>query len=91
MTTETKQLNISEELKRKIEFICKFANVNYTLTNGNIKSIKNTNIAYVKPHILRVKETDFLILEECDDIFINDFNNKIKFKDLESYLKGVNL
>lgn len=31
MTIETKQLNISEELKRKIEFICKFANVNYTL------------------------------------------------------------
>jgi len=47
---ETKQLIISEELKRKIEFICRFANVDYTLTNGNIKSIKNTNIAYVKPH-----------------------------------------
>lgn len=72
MTIETKQLIISEELKRKIEFICKFANVDYTITSGNIKSIKNTNIAYVKPHILKVKETDFLIFEECDDIFIND-------------------
>lgn len=88
MTIETKQLNISEELKRKIEFICRFANVGYTLTNGNIKSIKNTNIAYVKPHILRVKETDYLIFEECDDIFINNFKDKIKLKDLESYIKG---
>ena len=41
MIIETKPLIISEELKRKIEFICKFANVNYVLINGNIKSIKN--------------------------------------------------
>ena len=71
MIIETKQLIISEELKRKLVLICRFANVDYTLTNGNIKNIKNTNIAYVKPHILRIKETDYLIFEECDDIFIN--------------------
>ena len=56
MTIETKQLNISDELKRKVELICRFTHAKYTLTNGNIKSIKNTNIAYVKPHILKVKE-----------------------------------
>ena len=88
MIIETKQLIISEELKRKVELICRFANVDYTLTSGNIKNIKNTNIAYVRPHILRVKETDFLIFEECDDIFINGFNKKIKFKDLEDYIKA---
>lgn len=87
MTIETKQLNRSEELKRKIEFICKFANVDYTFTNGNIKSIKNTNIAYVRPHILKVKETNYLIFEECDDIFINGYKEKIKFKDLEEHIK----
>ena len=88
MIIETKQLIISEKLKRKVELICRFANVDYTLTNGNIKNIKNTNIAYVKPHILRVKETDYLIFEECDDIFINGYQNKIKFKDLEDYIKA---
>ena len=88
MIIETKQLNISDELKRKVELICRFANVDYTLTNGNIKSIKNTNIAYVRPHILRVKNNDYLIFEECDDIFINGYKNKIKFKDLEDYIKA---
>ena len=88
MIIETKQLNISDELKRKVKLICRFANVDYTLTNGNIKSIKNTNIAYVRPHILRVKETDYLIFEECDDIFINGYKEKIKFKDLEEYIKA---
>ena len=47
MTIETKKLVISEELKRKVEMICRFAYVEYSITNGNIKSIKNINIVYV--------------------------------------------
>ncbi|MEE1371687.1 MAG: hypothetical protein U0K48_06030 [Bacilli bacterium] len=50
MTIETKELVISEELKRKVEMICRFAYVEYSITNGNIKSIKNTNIAYEKSY-----------------------------------------
>lgn len=89
MTIETKELVISKELKRKIEMVCRFANTKYTITNGNVKSIKNTNIAMVKPHIVRIKDIDFLILDECDDIFINGYKQKIKFKDLEDYLKTI--
>ena len=54
MTIETKELVISEELKRKVEMICRFAYVDYSITNGNVKSIKNTNIVYFKPHIVRI-------------------------------------
>ena len=61
MTIETKKLVISEELKRKVEMICKFAYVEYSFTNGYIINLKNTNIAYVKPHILKVKGNDYLI------------------------------
>ena len=68
MTIETKELVISEELKRKVEMICRFA--------------------YVKPHILKVKNNDYLIFEEYDEIFINGYTNKIKFKDLEEYIKA---
>jgi len=54
ITIETKELIISDELKRKVEMICKFANIsNYTFTNGNIVNFKNTNIAYVKPTYLK--------------------------------------
>ena len=88
LTIETKELKISEELKRKVEMIYKFANVKYTFENGNIKSIKETNIAYIKLHILKIKNNDYLIFEECDDIFINGYNKKIKFKDLENYIKN---
>ena len=80
---ETKNLKISEKLNRKIDMICRFACVKYEFIPGNIKSIKNTNIAYVKPHILKVKGNDYLILEECEEVFINGYNEKIKLKDLE--------
>lgn len=71
MTIETKKLVISEELKRKVEMICRFAYVDYEFINGNIKSIKNTNIAYVKPHILKVKNNDY----ECDIDCMADESN----------------
>ena len=67
MTIETKELVISEELKRKVEMICRFAYVDYTSTNGNIKSIKNTNIAMVKPHIVRIKDINYLAFDDCND------------------------
>ena len=87
MTIETKELKISEELKRKVEMVCRSANVKYTIINGNIKSIKNTNIAMVKPHIVKIKDIDYLIFDDCDDIFINGYKEKIKFKDFEEYIK----
>lgn len=87
MIIETKELVISEELKRKVNMICKFTSVNYELINGSVISLKNTNIAYVKPHILKVNGNYYLIFDECDDIFINSYEKKIKFKDLEKYLK----
>ena len=56
---ETKDLKINEELNRKIAMICRFACVKYEFVTGNIKSIKNTHIAYVKLHILKVKGNDY--------------------------------
>ena len=87
MTIETKKLVISEGLKKKVDMICRFACVKYELINGSVISLKNNNIAYVKPHILKVNENDYLLFDECYDIFIKGYNNKIKFKDLEEYLK----
>ena len=56
LTIETKELEISKDLLKKVEMICKFACVKPTITNGNIKNIKGTNIAYVKPHIIKIKK-----------------------------------
>lgn len=68
LTIETKELNISEELKKKVDMICKFV--------------------YVKPHIMTINEIDYLMFDECDDIYINGYDKKIKFKDLLEYIKN---
>jgi hypothetical protein len=67
--------------------ICRFAYVEYSITNGNVKSIKNTNIAYVKPHIVIINNINYLLFDNSDYIFINDYDKKIEFKDFENYIK----
>ena len=87
LTIETKELEIDKELLKKVNMICKFACVKPTITNGSIKNIKGTNIAYVKPHILNINNTNYLLFNECDYIFVNGYKEKIKFKDLENHIK----
>lgn len=77
LTIETKELEISLELKRKVEMICKFACAKPIFINGNIKSIKETNIAYVIPHIIKVNNIDYLMFDECGDIFVNGYDEKV--------------
>ena len=83
LTTETKELEIGKELKRKVEMICKFACVKPTITNGNIKNIKGTNIAQVKPHIIKINNIDYLMFDECDDIFINGYDKDYDGLDID--------
>ena len=42
LTIETKELEISEKLRRKIEMMFKFLCVKSIIINGSIKSIKET-------------------------------------------------
>ena len=53
----TKELEIENDLKRKIEFICDFCNTKPTIMNGNIRNIDKSNLSYVEPHriIIRIK------------------------------------
>ena len=49
MTIETKELVISEELKRKVEMICRFAYVDYEFINSSKKkNIYNIITLFVK-------------------------------------------
>ena len=87
LQVETKEIKISEELKRKIEMICRFTNTKPTIKNGSIRNIKGTNIAYVEPHQIFIKDNMYLIYDESDIVFINNLYNSIYLKDLENYIK----
>lgn len=87
LTIETKELEISEKLKRKVEMVCRFTNTKPIYQKGSIKSIKETNIAYVRPHVITIKNNKYLMFEETDYVFVNGYEKKIMFKDLEKYIK----
>ena len=87
MTIETKELVISEELKKKVDMICRFACVKPIIKQGNIINIKGTNIAYVSPHIITVGKNNYLIFNGSDTLFVNDYSKSIKVKDLEVHIK----
>ena len=40
-------------------------------------------MAYVMPNIIVIKNNKYLMFDECDDVYVNTFKNKISFKDLE--------
>ena len=42
-----KELEINNELKKKIEFICGFCNITPTIINGNIRKINRISKLYI--------------------------------------------
>lgn len=83
----TKELEIENDLKRKIEFICDFYNIKPTIINGNIRNIDKSNLSYVEPHRIIIKDITFLVFNYSNEIFIENLSNKIKLSELENYLK----
>lgn len=82
------EIPIEQELKKKIEFICDFAKTTPTIINGNIRKIDKTNLTYIEPNRIIIKNTTFLIFNYSNEIFIENLSNKIKLSELEDYLKN---
>ena len=73
------EIEVEENLKKKIEFKCEFANVKYELINGSIRTIENTNLSYIEPHKLIVKDKNILLFNYTRTIlFVNNFCKKNK-------------
>ncbi len=91
MVTITKEkLEIDNELKKKIEFICSFCNTTPTIINGNIRKIDKTNLNYIEPHRIIIKGITFLVFNYSNEIFIENLSNRIKLSDLETFIKQLN-
>lgn len=88
MVNITKEkLEIDNELKKKIEFICSFCNTTPTIINGNIRKINKTNLNYIEPHRIIIKGITFLAFNYSNEIFIENLSKNIKLSDLEDFIK----
>ncbi|HIT10871.1 MAG TPA: hypothetical protein IAC24_04675 [Candidatus Onthousia faecigallinarum] len=85
-----KELEIDNELKKKIEFICSFCNTTPTIINGNIRKINKTNLNYIEPHRIIIKGVTFLAFNYSNEIFVENLSQRINLADLENYIRGLN-
>lgn len=74
-----KELQFEKNLKKRLEFICEFSKVTPTFINGSIIKIDKTNISYIEPHRVIIKDVVIRIYELYYDSYsykkiINIFN-----------------
>ena len=91
MVNITKEkLEIDNELKKKIEFICSFCSTTPTIINGNIRKINKTNLNYIEPHRIIIKGITFLAFNYSKTLYVGNLSNKLELKDLETFIKQLN-
>ena len=83
------ELEFEECLKQRLEFICEFAKVKPVFINGSIRKLDKTNLSYIEPHRIIIKNITFLAFNYSNEIFIENLSNKIKLSELEDYLKTI--
>lgn len=83
------ELQFEESLKKRLEFVCEFANVTPTFINGSIRKIDKTNLTYIEPHKVIIQGITFLAFNYSNEIYITNLAEKIKISELEDYLKAL--
>ena len=72
------ELQFEENLKQRLEFICEFAKVTPTFINGSIRKLDKTNLSYIEPHRVIIKNNTFLVFNDSNDVYISKLTKKIK-------------
>ncbi len=83
------ELEFEECLKQRLEFICEFSKVTPTFINGSIRKIEKTNISYIEPHRIIIKNLTFLMFNYSNDVYLSNLSKKIKLSELEEYLQSI--
>ncbi|MBQ8535508.1 MAG: hypothetical protein IJ463_07485 [Bacilli bacterium] len=84
------EIEMEKCLKQKLEFICDFCNTTPTIINGSIRKLDKTNLTYIEPHKVIIKNITFLVFNYSTDIYIKNLNHKIQLSELENYIKSIN-
>ena len=83
------EIQFEESLKQRLKFICEFAKVTPTFINGSIRKLDKTNLTYIEPHKVIIKNITFLVFNYSNDVYISNLVKKIKLSELEEYLKNI--
>ena len=83
------ELQFEESLKQRLEFICEFSSVTPKFVNGSIRKLEKTNISYIEPHRVIIKNITFLVFNYSNDVYVSNLTKKIKISELEEYLHNI--
>ena len=81
------EIEIEESLESRLRVICDFCNTTPTIINGSIRRIDKTNLTYIEPHRIYIKNNLYLAFNYSSDIYVNNLGKKIKLFELEDYIK----
>ena len=87
-----KKNKIKRELLSKIEWACSLNAIKLEqirIYEGCLRIIEHTNLAYVEPHRVIIKNITFLVFNYSNDVYISNLAKKIKLSELEEYLKKI--
>ena len=82
-----KRISISKELRSKIEWACAFCNCKPKINNGNLRMLEHTNIAYVEPHRVVIKDKLYLFFNEHEYFYINNLESQYPISKLGEIIK----
>ncbi len=71
------KLEISPDLKKKINWAKNYTSVSITIEKGALIKLKPTNIAYVDPHKVIINNYTFLFFNGIDIFYINTLKEKV--------------
>ncbi len=83
------EIEMEKGLKQRLEFICDFCKTTPIFVNGSIRKIDKSNLQYLEPHRVIIKDITFLAFNYSNDIYIKNLSNKIKLSELEDYLNNI--
>ena len=84
-----KKINIDKSLYKKIEYACKFNQNSFKLFEGKLHIVEKTNLAYVEPHKVIIKDNVLLFFNEQNIFYLNTLNNPKQISELDKIIKTI--
>lgn len=84
-----KKNKLSKDLLSKIEWACSLNSIKLEQIRGYegcLRITENTNLAYVEPHRVIIKDRLYLFFNEHDYFYVGDLRNKYPLSQLKDYI-----
>ena len=87
-----KKNKLKRELSSKIEWACSLNGIKLEhemVLEGCLRIIEHTNLAYVEPHRVIIKDNLYLFFNEHDYFYVGDLRYKYPLSQLKDYIERL--